>query len=106
MRTRTGTLWGWNAELAAKVAAPTLIMVGEFDSLFAPDQMLYADLTGISNKAFIGVDCASHLMTWEKQRQVLHEASLEWLDSRTINGQRQGIFKADFPDGRITSVGP
>ena len=44
-------------------------------------------------------------MVWEKQRHVLHRASLEWLRTATVNGSPTGRYQADN-DGRITASVP
>jgi pimeloyl-ACP methyl ester carboxylesterase len=99
VRAPVRTYWGWNAASAAKIKVPTLIMVGEEDNLIAANRDLHADL-GASDKTFLAIACATHFVNWEKQRRVLHRASLEWLEKGTLTGQRQGMFRADA-DGNI-----
>jgi hypothetical protein len=41
------------------------------------------------------VACATHFMNWERQRKVLHRASLEWLTKGTLEGADRGRLKAD-----------
>lgn len=100
MRIAQRTNWGWNAELARQVTVPTLVLVGEQDGLFNSNMDLFNDL-GSTHKAFIGVECATHYMAWERQRQVQQEASLSWLRTGEIKGSQTGIFRASFPEGRI-----
>ncbi len=95
------TYWGWNAANAATIKIPTLVMVGKFDRLYDSNVELYGAL-GTENKAFLGIDCASHFMAWEIQRHVLHCASIEWLASGTLNGAQSGKFRAD-KDGLVSS---
>ncbi len=94
LRAPTRTYWGWNAKAAAIIHAPVLIMSGEQDDLFNANVQLFDDL-GSSQKAFLGIAHATHFVAWEKQRRVLHEASLAWLrDTRLPCGDR-GWFRAN-----------
>ncbi|MGE5540499.1 MAG: alpha/beta fold hydrolase [Gemmatimonas sp.] len=99
LRAPTRTYWGWNANSAKKITVPTLIMVGEEDDLRTSNAQLFEDL-GSSQKAFLAIACATHFAVWEAQHRVLQRASLEWLRSTTLNGQRTGTFRAD-EGGRI-----
>ena len=94
MRVRTSAgSWGWNREFAGKVTAPTLILVGNEDSLLEPDEQLYQDLSGTSRKVLVTMACATHFAVWEStQYKFMHEASLEWLTSGTFRGQTNGRF--------------
>lgn len=94
LRAPARTYWGWNAANAATIATPTLVMVGEYDRLYDSNVALYHAL-GAQNKAFLGIECASHFMTWEMQRRVLHRASSEWLTSGALEGATKGSFWAD-----------
>ncbi len=101
LRGPTRTYWGWNAGAAGTITAPTLVMAGEYDRLMASNRDLHRAL-GAKEKVFIAIDGASHFMTWEKQRRVLHAASAAWLRSDGIKGRAEGIFRADY-DGTITA---
>lgn len=94
LRAPSRTYWGWNAKSAAKLKAPTLIMVGEEDALLASNSALFED-HGAEKKLFVQVACATHFMNWERQRKVLHRASLEWLTKGTLDGVDRGRLKAD-----------
>ena len=94
LRAPTRTYWGWNANAAKKIAAPTLIMVGEQDDLTKSNLELFDDL-GAQHKVFLGVACGTHFMNWEKQRRVLHKASIDWLSNGSLDGQTGGMFRAD-----------
>lgn len=104
VRGRTATRFGWTPDLAAKVTAPALVVVGEFDR---PNERrtVYEQLSS-QDKVFLDVACASHFMVWEKQRRVLHEASLEWLTSGRVKNVPRGEFRVDA-DGKynLTSGG-
>ncbi len=101
MRSPNRTRSGWTPEMASKVKAPVLIIAGTLDR---PEARLraYGHLT-VRDKACLLVESASHFMNWEKQRHVLHAASLEWLAHSRINGRRSGRFKADW-NGRYSPL--
>ena len=99
LRAPTRTYWGWNAGSAKKINVPTLLMVGEQDDLMASNLNLFEDL-GTRDKAFLGIACATHFAVWEKQRRVLHAASLEWLRGARLAGKAAGMFRAG-EDGKI-----
>jgi pimeloyl-ACP methyl ester carboxylesterase len=104
LRAPTRTYWGWNAASARKITVPTLVMVGEQDDLLASNRDLYEDL-GSQAKVLLGIGCATHFVVWERQRRILHRASLEWLQRSQLNGASSGQFRADA-DGRITAGQP
>ena len=97
MRVRAGNRgWGWNAEFAAKVTAPTLILVGEQDNPEARG-VLYDDLTGTDQKVLVTMACATHFAVWETaQYKFMHEASLEWLERGTYRGQSAGRYTVGY----------
>ncbi len=94
LRAPTRTYWGWNANGAKKVQIPTLIMVGEYDDLTRSNVELFEDL-GASEKVFLGIAGGTHFMNWEKQRRVLHKASVDWLKNGSLAGAKTGVFRAD-----------
>jgi pimeloyl-ACP methyl ester carboxylesterase len=94
LRAPTRTYWGWNANGAGKIAVPTLIVAGEQDRLTKSNLELFDDL-GSQQKVFLGVACATHFMNWEKQRRVLHAASIDWLRNGSLGGATSGMFRAD-----------
>jgi len=94
LRAPTRTYWGWNANSAKKIMLPTLIVAGEQDGLTKSNLELFDDL-GSQQKVFLGVACATHFMNWEKQRRVLHAASVDWLKNGSLGGATSGMFRAD-----------
>ncbi len=93
--------FGWTPELAAKVTAPTVVIVGEFDT---PDVRKKAfDAIGATNKVFIRVACSTHFMVWEKQHTLLQRLSLEWLSTGKIAGASHGMFAADA-NGKLSEM--
>jgi pimeloyl-ACP methyl ester carboxylesterase len=92
----------WNAEVAAQITAPTLIIRGEFDTGQGGLQHvaeLY-DLVQNDNKLRFTVQCSGHFMQWEKQRKVLHQISKEWLKHGRVGGFDKGEFFVDT-EGRL-----
>ena len=57
----------------------------------------------MDNRAFIKVGCASHFMQYEPVRHVLHEATLEWLERGTVEGQRFAELQSDR-DGKLCTL--
>jgi hypothetical protein len=55
----------------------------------------YADL-GSKEKVFIDLACSSHNAMWEKNHMLLFRASLEWLASGTVNGQKEGMLRMGY----------
>lgn len=84
-----------------QVKTPMLIVTGTLDRP-AARQRAYDHLT-VRDKAFVLVESASHFMNWEKQRHVLHAASLEWLGHSRINGRRGGSFAVDW-NGHYSAI--
>ncbi len=85
--------FGWSPDMAAKITAPTLVVVGEFDRL--ADRHTVFEQLGSKQKMFLRVACASHFMVWEKQHIALQNMSLEWLQHGTALGQTSGEIEAD-----------
>jgi pimeloyl-ACP methyl ester carboxylesterase len=90
-------VWGWNAAAVGKTQTPTLMISGAHDKQVAPDRVrdLYADL-GAHDKVFIDLACSSHNAMWEKNRRPLFKASLEWLTTGTVNGQKDGTVRIGY----------
>ena len=58
---------------------------------------LYADL-GSPQKVFVDLACSSHNAMWEKNHMLLFRASLEWLQSGTVNGMKTGTLRLGYGD--------
>ena len=101
MRGRTATRFGWTPELAAKIVAPTLVMVGEFDRL--DERRKVFEQIRSKDKVFLNVSCGSHFMLWEKQHAALHLASKEWLTHGRLKNRRHGEMRVD-PEGEFKIV--
>ena len=103
MRVRAGNSgWGWNRDYAARVQAPTLILVGEQDNPEARGA-LYDDLTGTDSKVLVTMACATHFALWEtSQYRFMHRASLEWLENGTYQGNKTGRFSVGYNGAETT----
>jgi pimeloyl-ACP methyl ester carboxylesterase len=89
--------WGWNATMAGKVQAPTLMVVGQHDKQVSPDRVreLYADLAA-PQKLFVDLACSSHNAMWETNRLLLFRASLEWLTRGSVDGTKDGTLRLGY----------
>lgn len=89
--------WGWTQEKVKAMTTPTLMVAGVNDKQVNPERVrdLYADI-GIGQKVFIDLGCSSHNAMWEKNHLALFQASLEWLDKGTVNGQSQAMLKLGY----------
>ncbi len=99
MRVSNSPAWGWNREFAARVRAPTLILVGEQDFIFEAAQPLYSDLTGAQARYLINMECATHYAFWERfHYKRMQDAAVEWLTTGRYQGKSEGIGR--FEVGR------
>lgn len=85
--------WAWTADTVRSMKVPVLMVSGVNDKQVDPQRVrdLYADL-GSEQKVFISLACSSHNAMWEKNHLMLFQASLEWLEAGTVNGQRSGML--------------
>ncbi|MGE0559272.1 MAG: alpha/beta hydrolase [Burkholderiales bacterium] len=97
MRAPTRSQYGWQQHVPL-IKAPTLILLGEFDS-YQPRRDSWQALT-VEHRVFFKINCASHFMQFEKPRHVLYRLTAEWLLQGTANGAARGEFSADH-EGRI-----
>ncbi len=86
--------WGFNQAVVAKMQTPFLMLVGSHDKQIVPERVreLFADL-GAKQKLYVELACASHNAMWEKHRELLFKASLDWLREGAVNGVAQGELK-------------
>lgn len=96
IRVRQQTTWGWTKAWANAVTAPTLLMSGTFDKTVSPQAVrnLYTDL-GSQQKVFVPIPDSSHFAMWETNYRLILQASLEWLQKGTFNGETQKMFDTD-----------
>jgi pimeloyl-ACP methyl ester carboxylesterase len=85
--------YGWR-ENAAKIQAPTLIMLGEFDN-YQKRRDCWGGLSGTSHKVFVKIEAGSHFAMFEYARRALHRHGLEWLEKGTVGGEKLGEFYSD-----------
>jgi pimeloyl-ACP methyl ester carboxylesterase len=89
--------WGWTQEKVKAMTTPTLMVSGINDKQVNPERVrdFYSDI-GSSQKVFIDLGCSSHNAMWEKNHLLLFQASLEWLDKGTVNGQTNTMLKLGY----------
>jgi pimeloyl-ACP methyl ester carboxylesterase len=97
-RAPSTTTWGWNAATIGSTKIPTLVIAGALDKQVPPDRVraAYDDL-GAADKVLIDLGCASHNAMWEKNHNVMFNASLEWLTQGTVGGTRSGVIRLGYP---------
>lgn len=89
------TMWGWNAERAAHIEAPTLVIVGALDSTTRIKETtnLYTDIGGVQ-KSHVTLPCTSHYVPWETSYQDLHALTLRWLRAEPRTAQKTSAGRA------------
>ena len=89
--------WGWTQEKVKAMTTPTLMVSGINDKQVNPERVrdFYSDI-GSPQKVFIDLGCSSHNAMWEKNHLLLFQASLEWLDKGTVNGQTNIMLKLGY----------
>jgi pimeloyl-ACP methyl ester carboxylesterase len=99
------TLWGANAETAAKIQAPILMVTGQYDKQ-VPSQNVrdfYAAAPAHRN-VLIDLACSSHNAMWERNHLLLFRASLEWLTKGTALGKQEGMLRLGYAEGKQQGV--
>src|SRR6185295_8548704 len=93
-RAPTVLSWGFNKNVVSKNQTPTLMVAGVHDKQVSPNNVraYYEDL-GATEKVFVDLACSSHNAMWEKNHLLLFRASLEWLNSTTVNGTKSGPLR-------------
>lgn len=92
MRAPNRMNFGWRENLA-RIRAPTLVMLGEFDN-YVKRLEAWRGLT-VPHKLFVRVACASHFMQFERGRHLLYRATASWLKSGAVEGAEVGELAAD-----------
>ena len=90
-------VWGWNAQTAGRQTTPALLIAPVHDAQVAAERVreLYDDY-GAEEKVLIDLGCASHNAMWERVHGLMFAASLEWLESTTIDGTSQGVVRLGY----------
>jgi len=93
--------WGFNRTVVSKNQTPTLMVAGVHDKQVNPNNVraYYEDL-GATDKVFVDLACSSHNAMWEKNHLLLFQASLEWFEKGTVNGQKTGMMKIGYDTDR------
>lgn len=86
--------WGWNRDVASNSTSPTLILSGVLDDerLRRNAKDLYEDF-GSDDKVFVDLACSSHYAQFESNREILFQASLDWLRDGSVNGVKRGQIR-------------
>jgi pimeloyl-ACP methyl ester carboxylesterase len=89
--------WGWNQQIVGRQTTPLLSIAAQYDVSVLPERVreLHADY-GAEQKVMIDLGCASHRAMWEHVHLPMFEASLEWLQSGTVNGETNGIVRMGY----------
>jgi pimeloyl-ACP methyl ester carboxylesterase len=97
MRVPNRMNFGWRAN-TAKIRAPTLILLGEFDN-YERRLDSWKGLR-VEHKVFVKVSCASHFVFYERQRHFVQRAMREWMAHGTLEGATRAELFADR-DGKL-----
>jgi pimeloyl-ACP methyl ester carboxylesterase len=92
------TTWGWNGAAVAQMRTPALMVAPAHDKQVDPARVreLHADY-GAPEKVLLDLGCASHNAMWERgAHTLLFKASLEWLESGTVNGSASGVIRLGY----------
>lgn len=100
MRAPNRMNFGWRAN-AARIAAPTLVLLGEFDD-YEKRREAWTGL-GAPHKVFVKIAGASHFVQYERGRHVVHRLTEEWLGRGAVGGATRAEFCADW-DGRLQPI--
>jgi pimeloyl-ACP methyl ester carboxylesterase len=89
--------WGFNRNVVSKMRTPTLMVSGAYDKQVPPARVreYYEDL-GAPEKVFVDLACSSHNAMWEKNHQLLFQASLEWFQQGAVNGAKSGMLRIGY----------
>jgi pimeloyl-ACP methyl ester carboxylesterase len=89
--------WGFNKEAVSTIRTPYLMVAGIHDKQVPPERVreLYEDL-GSPNKVMVDLGCSSHNAMWEKNRQLLFNATIDFLRTGKVNGMDRGIVKMGY----------
>jgi esterase/lipase len=79
------------------IRTPYLMVAGIHDKQVPPERVreLYEDL-GSPNKVLVDLGCSSHNAMWEKNRQLLFNATIDFLRTGKVNGMDRGIVKMGY----------
>jgi pimeloyl-ACP methyl ester carboxylesterase len=93
-RAPSTTTWGFNEAMIGGMKTPTLMIAGAHDKQVTPDRVRVAyDDLGASDKVLIDLGCSSHNAMWERNHQIMFNASLEWLTTGSVKGTKNGVLR-------------
>ena len=85
------TTWGWNRSEVSQQQTPMLLVAPATDGQVSPERVVELfDDVGSSKKILLDLACSSHNAMWEMNRDLLFQASLEWLSEGTVEGVESG----------------
>ncbi len=99
MRAPNRMNFGWQASLA-KIKAPTLMLLGEFDSYAKRLEAWHA--LAAPQRMFIKVAQSTHFMQFERSRHLLVRAAASWFANGAVDGNSNGEYFADV-GGRLNA---
>ena len=90
-------VWGWDEQTVGRQRTPALLIAAVHDGQVAAERVreLFDDY-GAEQKVLIDLGCASHNAMWERVHDLMFAASLEWLESTTVDGMSQGIVRLGY----------
>ena len=96
-RAPSTAVWGWNRDVARRLQVPVLVVAGAHDRQVVPDRVreLHADL-GSRQKVFVDLGCSSHNAMWERNHTLLFKASLDWINTGSVNGTKEGTLRLGY----------
>jgi pimeloyl-ACP methyl ester carboxylesterase len=100
MRAPNRMNYGWKTNLA-KINAPTLMLLGEFDDYDHRIEAWHA--LASPHKMFIKVGYSSHFMQFEYPRHFLYKAAGEWLEKGSVDHYSHGEFQTTS-DGNLMNL--
>jgi pimeloyl-ACP methyl ester carboxylesterase len=97
MRAPNRMNYGWRSN-AARMTAPTLVMLGEHDN-YEKRRDAWGALAS-PHKVFVKIANATHFVQYERGRHVVHRFTEEWLRTGRIGNTARGEFRSDW-DGKL-----
>jgi pimeloyl-ACP methyl ester carboxylesterase len=97
MRAPNRMNYGWRSN-AARVTAPTLVMLGEHDN-YEKRREAWVGLAS-AHKAFVRIANATHFVHYERARHVVHQLAVNWLRRGEVSGATRAEVSVDW-DGNV-----
>jgi pimeloyl-ACP methyl ester carboxylesterase len=100
MRAPSRMNYGWRAN-AARVTAPTLVMLGEHDN-YEKRRDAWAGLAS-AHKTFVRIADATHFVQYERGRHAVHQLTENWLRRGELSGATRAELSVDW-DGKTGAL--